>query len=150
MTAEARRWLDDLLPGGDDQTNGEDVTRVLFDAAHAVRGAGKSRATTCVRTVGGHWMRVEGSAVSIGAADVAVLLHQATAHDLVTLYALAIDKAPAGSFYFAENGENSMREVCVAINHMLGFAGAPAAMSMQEAAAEWIARFAGRFPGATT
>ena len=30
--------------------------------------------------------------------------------DLVPLYALAIDKAPAGSFYFAENGENSMRE----------------------------------------
>lgn len=57
--------------------------------------------------------------------------------DLVTLYALAIDKAPAGAFYFAENGENSMREVCVAINRMLGFAGEPSAMSMQEAAAEW-------------
>ena len=50
--------------------------------------------------------------------------------DLVTLYALAIEKAPAGSFYFAENGENSMREACVAINRMLGFAGPPAAMSM--------------------
>jgi nucleoside-diphosphate-sugar epimerase/predicted transcriptional regulator len=57
--------------------------------------------------------------------------------DLVTLYALAIDKAPAGSFYFAENGENSMREACEAINRMLGFAGPPAAMSMSEAAAEW-------------
>ena len=45
--------------------------------------------------------------------------------DLVTLYALAIEKAPAGAFYFAENGENSMREVCEAINRMLGFAGAP-------------------------
>ena len=54
-----------------------------------------------------------------------------------TLYALAIEKAPAGAFYFAENGENSMREVCEAINRMLGFAGPPAAMSMQEAAAEW-------------
>jgi nucleoside-diphosphate-sugar epimerase len=57
--------------------------------------------------------------------------------DLVTLYALAIEKAPAGSFYYAENGENSMREACEAINGMLGFAGPPAAMSMQEAAAEW-------------
>ncbi|MBX9646135.1 MAG: NAD-dependent epimerase/dehydratase family protein [Xanthobacteraceae bacterium] len=57
--------------------------------------------------------------------------------DLVTLYALAIEKAPAGAFYFAENGENSMRELCEAINRMLGFAGPPAAMSMQEAAAEW-------------
>jgi nucleoside-diphosphate-sugar epimerase len=39
--------------------------------------------------------------------------------DLVTLYALAIEKAPAGSFYFVENGENSMREACEAINRML-------------------------------
>ena len=57
--------------------------------------------------------------------------------DLVTLYALAIDKGPAGAFFFAEHGENSMREVCEAINRMLGFAAAPSAMSMEEAAAEW-------------
>jgi nucleoside-diphosphate-sugar epimerase len=57
--------------------------------------------------------------------------------DLVTLYALTIENAPAGSFYFAENGEHSMRETCVAINRMLGFAGPPAAMTMAEAAAEW-------------
>jgi len=57
--------------------------------------------------------------------------------DLMMLYALAIEKAPAGSFYFAENGENSMRELCEAINRMLGFAGAPTPMSMEEAAAEW-------------
>jgi nucleoside-diphosphate-sugar epimerase len=57
--------------------------------------------------------------------------------DLVMLYALAIEKAEAGGFFFAENGENSMREVCEAINRMLGLAGPPMAMSMQEAAAEW-------------
>lgn len=57
--------------------------------------------------------------------------------DLVPLYVSAIDRAPAGSFYFAENGENSMRETCVSINRMFGFAGPPSAMTMQEAAAEW-------------
>lgn len=57
--------------------------------------------------------------------------------DLIPLYALAIDKAPAGSFYFVENGETSMREACEAINRMFGFAGPPAAMTMQEASAEW-------------
>ena len=57
--------------------------------------------------------------------------------DLVTLYALAIEKAPAGSFYFVENGEHSMRELCVSINRMLGFQGPPTAISMAEAAAEW-------------
>jgi nucleoside-diphosphate-sugar epimerase len=57
--------------------------------------------------------------------------------DLVTLYALAIDTAPAGAFFFAENGENSMREICEAINRMLGHEGAPLAMSMAEAISEW-------------
>lgn len=57
--------------------------------------------------------------------------------DLLPLYSLAIEKAPAGSFYFAENGENSMRDVCLAINRMLGFADPPSAMSMQEAASAW-------------
>lgn len=57
--------------------------------------------------------------------------------DLVALYLLALEKAPAGGFYFAENGENSMREVCSAIGRMLGQAGAPQAMTMDEAAAEW-------------
>ena len=57
--------------------------------------------------------------------------------DLVPLYVTAIDKAPAGAFYFAENGENSMREACVSINRMLGFAGPPSSMTMQEAAGEW-------------
>jgi nucleoside-diphosphate-sugar epimerase len=57
--------------------------------------------------------------------------------DLVTLYALAIEKAAAGAFFFAENGENSMREVCAAINRMLGHVGAPSAMSMEEAISEW-------------
>jgi nucleoside-diphosphate-sugar epimerase len=57
--------------------------------------------------------------------------------DLVALYALAIEKAAAGAFFFAENGENSMREVCQAINRMLGVAAPPSAMSMAEAAAEW-------------
>ena len=57
--------------------------------------------------------------------------------DLVTLYALAIEKAPAGAFFFAENGENSMREVCEALNRMLGLPGPPTAMSMAEAASEW-------------
>jgi nucleoside-diphosphate-sugar epimerase len=57
--------------------------------------------------------------------------------DLVTLYALAIEKAPAGAFFFAENGENSMREICEAINRMRGHEVAPSAMSMEEATSEW-------------
>ena len=57
--------------------------------------------------------------------------------DLVPLYLLAIAKAPAGGFYFAENGEASMREVCEAISRMLGQGGRTESMSVAEAAAEW-------------
>jgi len=57
--------------------------------------------------------------------------------DLVELYLLALDKAPAGAFYFAENGENSMREVCAAIGRMLGQDGRTQSMTVEEAAAEW-------------
>jgi nucleoside-diphosphate-sugar epimerase len=57
--------------------------------------------------------------------------------DLVDLYLRALEGAPAGAFYFAENGENSMREVCVAISRMLGLVGATQAMTLEEAAAEW-------------
>jgi len=57
--------------------------------------------------------------------------------DLVRLYLAAAEKAPAGAFYFAENGENSMREVCEAIGRMLGQDGRTQSMSVEEAAAEW-------------
>jgi len=57
--------------------------------------------------------------------------------DLVRLYLLAADKAPAGAFYFAENGENSMRETCEAISRMLGQGGRTQSMTVDDAAAEW-------------
>ncbi len=56
--------------------------------------------------------------------------------DLVELYLLALDRAPAGAFYFAENGENDMREVCAAIGRMLGQDGRTESMTLEQAAAE--------------
>jgi nucleoside-diphosphate-sugar epimerase len=57
--------------------------------------------------------------------------------DLVDLYLRAIRNAPAGAFYYAENGENSMRELGAAISRTLGQDGATRAMTLEEAAAEW-------------
>jgi nucleoside-diphosphate-sugar epimerase len=57
--------------------------------------------------------------------------------DLVDLYLLVLDRAPAGAFYYAENGENSMREAAEAISRMLGLGGRTEPMSVDEAAAEW-------------
>lgn len=56
--------------------------------------------------------------------------------DLVDLYLLMLDRAPAGAFYYAENGENSMREICQAIGQVLGLGGRTAPMSVDEAARE--------------
>lgn len=57
--------------------------------------------------------------------------------DLVPLYLLALEGAPAGAFYFAENGENSMREVCEAISRLLGYGGGTEAMTAEFAATHW-------------
>ena len=57
--------------------------------------------------------------------------------DLVPLYLRALEKAPAGAFYYAENGENSYREIAAAISRMLGFGGRTQAMPMDEAVAEF-------------
>jgi nucleoside-diphosphate-sugar epimerase len=57
--------------------------------------------------------------------------------DLVDLYLLALASSPAGAFYFAENGENSMRQVCEAINRKLGVKAGTVAMSLDEASREW-------------
>jgi len=48
----------------------------------------------------------------------------ATVHidDVCALYQLALEKAPAGSFYFAENGEASLADIAVAISKRLGIA----------------------------
>ena len=56
--------------------------------------------------------------------------------DLVSLYLLAFEKAPAGAFYYAENGENSYREIAEAISRMLGFGGRTQPMPIAEAVAE--------------
>ena len=57
--------------------------------------------------------------------------------DLTDLYCLALKGAPSGSFYFAENGENSMREVCESINTMMGVNFPPLSMTIAEASVEW-------------
>ena len=57
--------------------------------------------------------------------------------DVVDLYLLALERAPAGALYYAESGENSMREVCQAIGRALGLGERTEGMTVEEAAAEW-------------
>lgn len=56
--------------------------------------------------------------------------------DVTALYVLALAKAPAGAFYFVENGEASYADIGAAIARRLGL-GPPQAWSLEQAAAEW-------------
>lgn len=58
-------------------------------------------------------------------------------NDLVGLYLLALENAPGGAFYYAENGENSMRELAEAISRLLGYGGRTENLSVEEAVGEW-------------
>jgi len=70
--------------------------------------------------------------------------------DLVDLYVLALEKAPAGSFYYAENGSNSIREVCQVINAVEGFSGPPQTMAIDGASEIWGAGAANYTMGSTS
>lgn len=56
--------------------------------------------------------------------------------DVVALYLLALDKAPAGSFYFVSSGEASFREMSTAIADAMGL-GAPQDWPLDDAIAQW-------------
>jgi nucleoside-diphosphate-sugar epimerase len=57
--------------------------------------------------------------------------------DVVDLYVLAIECATAGSFFFVENGEATMKAVAESISRMLGMGGETASLSLDEAISEW-------------
>jgi nucleoside-diphosphate-sugar epimerase len=57
--------------------------------------------------------------------------------DLSALYGLLLTKAPAGSFFFVENGENSLKDVAIAVSNSLGFEGRTESWDLHEAVAEY-------------
>ncbi len=56
--------------------------------------------------------------------------------DMADLYLRALERAPAGSFYFAANGETAFHDLAAAIAKRLGL-GAARSFDMAEAAAAW-------------
>jgi nucleoside-diphosphate-sugar epimerase len=56
--------------------------------------------------------------------------------DVADLYALALEKTPAGTFYFVESGEASFREMSAAIAEAMQL-GKPQDWPLQDAQAEW-------------
>jgi len=56
--------------------------------------------------------------------------------DVVDLFVLALEKAPTGSFFFAENGEQTFQKIAEAISKNLGFGGKTEPWDINEAMAE--------------
>ena len=56
--------------------------------------------------------------------------------DVADLYLLALEKTPAGTFYFVESGEAAFRDMSAAIATALGL-GAPQDWPLEEAVKEW-------------
>ena len=52
--------------------------------------------------------------------------------DLVDLYLLALEKAPGGSFFFAENGDASFKEIAEMISRSLGLGGKTVSLSVED------------------
>jgi nucleoside-diphosphate-sugar epimerase len=52
--------------------------------------------------------------------------------DLVELYLLALEKAPGGSFFFAENGDASFKEIAEMISRFLGLGGKTVSVSVED------------------
>jgi len=52
--------------------------------------------------------------------------------DLVELYLLALEKAPGGSFFFAENGHASFKEIAEMVSRSLGFGGKTVSLSVED------------------
>ena len=57
--------------------------------------------------------------------------------DVASAYLLALDGARAGSFFFIENGEASLKSIVASIGRLLGGKHAPEGWSIDDAIAEW-------------
>uniref|UniRef100_B0T986 NAD-dependent epimerase/dehydratase n=1 Tax=Caulobacter sp. (strain K31) TaxID=366602 RepID=B0T986_CAUSK len=56
--------------------------------------------------------------------------------DLADLFLLALERAPSGAFFFAENGEASLKSVAEAVSRQLGLDGRTESWDLAEAEAE--------------
>lgn len=121
------------------------IDQVVFDCAKQDVRAVVIRPTMIYG--GGHGVRKESAQVPAlieNAKKASIGLHigrgenyWANVHidDVVELYVLALAKAPAGALYYAESGEEQLKNVAVAISRMLGFDGRTRNWSPEEAEA---------------
>jgi len=57
--------------------------------------------------------------------------------DLAELYVLALEKAPAGSYFYTENGNASLKDIAESISRLLNFGGKTESLTLDEAIKIW-------------
>lgn len=126
------------------------IDREVLSAAHrGVRSVVLCNTLIYGRGLGGHedsihvpWMieqaKRDGVARHIGRGEnVWSTVH---VEDMADLYLLAIERAPAGSFFYVENGEEvSLRSMAEAVSRMLGLGGSTEEWTLGAAIEEWSA-----------
>ena len=136
-----------ILPGNHPMQKAlRDVERLVIDAAEVgVRSVVLSNSLIYGRGLGLHQESVQlplmvGQARATGVSCVVGrgVNRWSNVHveDMAVLYALALEKAPPGAFYFVENGEASFAEIGATIAVRLGL-GPVKCCSLEEAAAMW-------------
>ncbi|MFC4465493.1 NAD-dependent epimerase/dehydratase family protein [Streptomyces xiangluensis] len=126
------------------------IHRVVLDSAEA----GIRSSVLCPAMIYGHGLgparnEVHISALVEQARHSGVVRHAgagrniwSTVHveDLADLYLLALERSPAGTFYFVENGEESLKGLAASIAEALGLDG-PAPWDIEAAGAFWGPQF---------
>jgi len=145
--AEARIYHEDALP----QPTADKAARVAIDrqvleaAQHNIRSA-----VLCNTLIYGHGAVAGSASVQLPrlvrqAQKSGVVRHVGSGgntwsnvhiDDVAELYRLALEKTPAGTFYFVESGEASFRDMSAAIARAMKL-GAPQDWPLEEAQKEW-------------
>jgi nucleoside-diphosphate-sugar epimerase len=78
--------------------------------------------------------RVLGAGVYIGTGK--TIWSNVFISDLVDLYVLALERAPSGAFFFAENGETTFESIATSVSRSLGYEGKTVSWDVKAAIAE--------------
>jgi nucleoside-diphosphate-sugar epimerase len=144
---EARIYHEDALPTPSaDKAARVAIDQLVLDAAHR----GVRSAVLCNTLIYGHGAVAGSASVQLPrlvrqAQKSGVVRHVGSGgniwsnvhiDDVAELYRLALDKTPAGTFYFVESGEASFRDMSAAIARAMRL-GAPQDWPLDDAKQEW-------------
>lgn len=117
---------------------GETVLKIFVTGLARSAEAARELEQRSIRPVIGTLDDADVVVAAVRAADAVINAAEANHPDAVRTICSALagsGKAPAGALYYAENGENTLKDTAAAISRMLGFGGKTRAWSPEDAEA---------------